>query len=100
MTKNVANALLAHRIRILGLNIGWMDTPGEDRVMRAYHGAQDGWLDKAVAGRPFGRLVDPKEVGRFCAYLASDEAGLITGANIDFDQTVAGTSEPPIAVET
>lgn len=98
MTKNVANALLAHRIRIVGLNIGWMDTPGEDRVMRVYHGAQDGWLDAAVKSRPFGRLVDPKEVARFCAYLASDEAGLITGANIDFDQTIAGTSEPPIPV--
>lgn len=99
MTSNVANALLAHRIRILGLNIGWMDTPGEDRVMRLYHGAGDGWLEGAVKGRPFGRLVDPKEVARFCAYLASEEAGLITGANIDFDQTVAGSSEPPIAVD-
>ena len=99
MTRNVANALLAHRIRVIGLNIGWMDTPGEDRVMRAYHDAEDGWLAKAGATRPFGRLIDPKEVGRFCAYLASEEAGLITGSNIDFDQTVAGASDPPIAVE-
>ncbi len=98
MTKNVANALLAHRIRVLGLNVGWMDTPGEDRVMRVYHDAQDGWLDQAVKSRPFGRLVDPREIARFVAYLGSAEAGLITGANIDFDQTVAGASEPPIPV--
>ena len=34
-------------------NLGWMATPGEDRIMRHYHGAQDGWLEKAAAEQPF-----------------------------------------------
>jgi NAD(P)-dependent dehydrogenase (short-subunit alcohol dehydrogenase family) len=91
LTRNAAHSLVRHRIRVNGLNIGWMHTPGEERVMRQYHDAQDGWLDEAVKTRPFGRLIDPDEVARACAYLASSESGLMTGANIDFDQTVVGT---------
>lgn len=90
LTKNAAFSLMPWRIRVNGLNVGWMATPGEDRVMRTFHGAQDGWLDKAARDQPFGRLVDPREVARAVAYLASAESGLMTGSNIDFDQSVDG----------
>lgn len=96
LTRNLAQALLKYRIRVNGLNIGWMHTPGEERVMRLYHGAQDGWLEEAAATRPFGRLIDPAEVARACLYLASDESGLMTGSNIDFDQSILGTSGEPL----
>ena len=96
LTRNVAHSLLNFRIRVNGLNIGWMSTPGEDRIMKTYHGAKDGWLDEAVKKKPFGRLIDPKEVARACAYLCSDESGLMTGSNIDFDQMVVGTGDPPL----
>ena len=46
-----------------------MNTPGEDRIMRLYHGAQDGWLEKAVKDQPFGRLLEPREVARAVAFL-------------------------------
>lgn len=90
LTRNVAFSLLNDRIRCNGLNIGWMATPGEDAIMRRHHGAEDGWLDKAAASQPFGRLLDPQEVAKAVAYLASPESGLMTGANIDFDQTILG----------
>lgn len=96
LTRNVAHSLLKFRIRVNGLNIGWMSTIGEDNIQKKYHGAKDGWLDEAVKSRPFGRLLDPKEVARACAYLCSDESGLMTGANIDFDQNVVGTGDPPL----
>jgi NAD(P)-dependent dehydrogenase (short-subunit alcohol dehydrogenase family) len=96
LTKNVAHSLLKFRIRVNGLNIGWMSTPGEDRIMKTYHDAQDGWLEAAMKTRPFGRLLDPKEVARACAYLCSDESGLMTGSNIDFDQNVVGAGDPPL----
>ena len=99
LTKNTANALLNYRIRVNGLNIGWMATPGEDRIMKTYHGAADGWLENAVKTRPFGRLVDPDEVARACVYLGSPLSGLMTGANVDLDQTVAGASDAPLPVE-
>ena len=96
LTKNVAHALVRHRIRVNGLNIGHMATPGEDRIMKTYHGAKEGWLEEAAKSKPVGRLIDPEEVARACVYLASDESGLMTGSNIDFDQNVVGAGDPPL----
>jgi NAD(P)-dependent dehydrogenase (short-subunit alcohol dehydrogenase family) len=93
LTKNAAFSLMPWRIRVNALNIGWMNTPGEDRIMRLNHGAEDGWLDKAAAEQPFGRLIEPREVARACAFLASAESGLMTGSIIDFDQSVLGCYE-------
>lgn len=90
LTRNTAFALLRNRIRVNGLNIGWMASEGEDRIQREYHGAPADWLEKAAAGQPNGRLVDPGEVARACAYLASEESGLMTGATINFDQSIWG----------
>ena len=102
MTKNVAYAVMRYRIRVNGLNIGWMDTPGEDRIMKTYHDADPDWLKAAEAARPVGRLLKPAEVARATAYLSSDESGLMTGSIIDFDQQVLGAgnaiAEPPDAV--
>jgi NAD(P)-dependent dehydrogenase (short-subunit alcohol dehydrogenase family) len=93
LTKNAAFGLLAQRIRVNGLNIGWMATPGEDAIMRLRHDARDGWLDEAAREQPFGRLIDPREVAKAVAYLASGESGLMTGSNIDFDQTILGAHD-------
>jgi len=90
LTKNTAYALLRNRIRVNGLNIGWMASEGEDRIQREYHGATADWLEKAAARQPFGRLVDPAEVARTCAYLSSRESGLMTGSVICFDQSIWG----------
>lgn len=90
LTKNTAYAVLRNRIRVNGLNIGWMASEGEDRIQREFHGAADDWLAKAAASQPFGRLVDPAEVARACAYLSSPESGLMTGSVICFDQSVWG----------
>ncbi|WP_449257176.1 SDR family oxidoreductase [Bosea sp. (in: a-proteobacteria)] len=93
LTKNAAYGLIKHRIRVNGLNIGWMATPGEDAIMKLRHDAGDDWLEGAAASQPFGRLIDPREVAKAVAYLASDESGLMTGSNIDFDQTILGAHD-------
>jgi NAD(P)-dependent dehydrogenase (short-subunit alcohol dehydrogenase family) len=92
LTKNVANAMLKERIRVNGLNIGWMDSPGEAVVQRRFHQASDDWLSQAERAQPLGRLVKPAEVARVVSFLLSERAGLMTGAIIDFDQHVLGTS--------
>ncbi len=74
LTKNTAYAVLRNRIRVNGLNLGWMASEGEDRIQREFHGAASDWLEKAAASQPFGRLVDPAEVARACAYLSSAES--------------------------
>ena len=86
---------MRHHIRVNGLTIGHMDTPGEDRIMKTYHGAQDGWLEGAEAGKPFGRLLKSDEVARAIAFIASDESGMMTGSIVDFDQQVLGTGDNP-----
>lgn len=93
LTKNVAHSVANRRIRVNGLNIGWVDTPGEHETLRRFHGAADDWLEEAERNRPFGRLMKPDEVARAVAYLASDESGLMTGSIIDFDQVVIGPNE-------
>jgi NAD(P)-dependent dehydrogenase (short-subunit alcohol dehydrogenase family) len=93
ITRNAAFSLLKNRIRVNGLNIGWMDTPGEDRIQRLYHDGGDDWLERAEAGAPFGRLLKPAEVSRAVAFLASDESGMMTGALVDFDQQVLGAAD-------
>ena len=70
--------------------LGWVDTPGEHETLRRFHGAAENWLEEAEKSRPFGRLMKPDEVARAIAYLASEESGLMTGAIIDFVQTVLG----------
>lgn len=97
LTRNTAFAVMANRIRVNQLEIGWMASDGEDRIQREYHGADDGWLQKAAAERPFGRLLSPVEVARTVAFLLSDESGMMTGSVIDFDQSVIGAfpSAPP-----
>ncbi len=92
LTRNTAFALLRNRIRVNQLNIGWMSSEGEDRIQREYHGADENWLEDAAAGLPFGRLVSPEEVARAVAFLASEDAGLMTGSVINFDQSVWGAS--------
>lgn len=90
LTRNTAYALLRNRIRVNGLNIGWMASEGEDRIQREFHHADADWLEKASATQPNGRLIDPREVARAVAYLASGESGLMTGSVIEFDQSVWG----------
>ena len=90
LTRNSGYALMRNRIRVNQLNIGWMASEGEDRIQREYHGADENWLETAASEQPFGRLIDPKEVARSVAFLASEDSGMMTGSVIHFDQSVWG----------
>jgi NAD(P)-dependent dehydrogenase (short-subunit alcohol dehydrogenase family) len=90
LTRNNANALRAHRIRVNGLNIGWTDTPGEHAI-QARDGRPPDWLAAAEKRQPFGRLIKAHDVATLAVYLLSDAAEMMTGALIDFDQNVMGT---------
>lgn len=100
LTRNTAFAAMRNRIRVNQLNIGWMASDGEDRIQREYHGADENWLEKAAAEQPFGRLLDPKEVAKAVAFLASADSGMMTGSVINFDQSIWGAYSfaPPTPV--
>jgi NAD(P)-dependent dehydrogenase (short-subunit alcohol dehydrogenase family) len=93
LTRNVANAVRKHRIRVNGLNLGWMDSPAEHTIQKKFHGAGDDWLQKAEREQPFGRLIKTAEAAEVAAFLLSERSGLMTGSIIDFDQNVAGTQD-------
>lgn len=92
LTENVAFSALRNRIRVNGLNIGWMASDGEHLIQQSDGNPPD-WLEKAAPQQPFGRLIDPKEVARAVAFLASEESGLMTGAVVQYDQSVWGAYE-------
>ena len=93
MTRNLAFALMRHRIRVNLLCPGWMDTPNEDVVQRTFDGAADGWLEQAEAEMPFGRLITPTEIARTVVHLATADSGMMTGAVVEWDQTVMGAGD-------
>ena len=93
MTRNLAFSLMRHRIRVNLLCPGWMDTPAEDVVQRTFDGAVDGWLERAEAEMPFGRLIKPDEIARTIAHLATADSGMMTGAVVEWDQTVLGAGD-------
>jgi NAD(P)-dependent dehydrogenase (short-subunit alcohol dehydrogenase family) len=88
LTANTAFSVMANRIRVNQLNVGWMASDHE-REIQADGGDPD-WEAKAAAALPFGRLVDPNEAARAVNFLVSEDAGLMTGAIINFDQSVWG----------
>jgi len=90
LTRNTAYAVLRNLIRINSLNIGWMASEGEDRIQREFHGLPNNWLEAAAAAQPFGRLLDPMEVARAIAFLASSESGMMTASIVNFDQAIWG----------
>ncbi len=93
LTKNQAHALKADRIRVNGLNIGWMATPGEHSIQKL-EGQPDEWLAAADARMPYGRILRPEDVAGLATYLLSDESYMMNGSLIDFDQHVTGIYEP------
>jgi NAD(P)-dependent dehydrogenase (short-subunit alcohol dehydrogenase family) len=95
MTRNLAFSLMRHNIRVNEIAPGWMDTESEDGVQRKFHGATDGWLERAEAGQPTGRLIKPPEVAKVVSFYLSDESGMLTGNIVDYDQSVHGAGDAP-----
>ena len=89
LTKNLAHGLLEERIRVNGVCLGWTYTPAEHEK-QVKMGHPENWLEEAERQKPFGRLLRPSDIAYLTAYLLSDEAEMMTGALIDFDQKVIG----------
>ena len=89
LTRNAATALNKYFIRVNQLNVGWTMTEGEDVVQRRQRQGRE-WLVDALATRPWGRLLTPKDIAYAAAYFASDESALVTGAVLDMEQTPPG----------
>jgi len=91
LTRNTAFSVMGNRIRVNQLNVGWMASDHERELQRAVSNDPD-WESKATAKLPFGRLVDPAEAARAVNFMVSADAGLMTGAVVNYDQSVWGAA--------
>ena len=75
VTKSLAKELGARHIRVNSLNPGMVETEG---VHAAGFIGTD--FEKQLAAQtPLGRIGQPQDIGKVAAFLASDDAGWITG---------------------
>ncbi len=88
LTKNAARAHMADRIRVNGINLGWVATEAEVAMQTARNGP--GWLEAQAAALPLGRLVTAEECARLAVFLLCDASIPMSGALIDLEQKVAG----------
>ncbi len=77
LTRHLAREWARDGITVNAISPGIVDTP-------MVHESTDAARMKAVlAAIPMGRLADATEIAALAAFLASDEAAYITGANVD-----------------
>jgi NAD(P)-dependent dehydrogenase (short-subunit alcohol dehydrogenase family) len=88
LTKNLADALKQHRIRVNQINPGWVLTEGEHHIKSVVEGQGDDWLEDALKSRPHGRLILPADIANAALFFAANE--LISGAILDFEQMPFG----------
>jgi len=90
LTKNAAHAHMADRIRVNGINLGWVATEAEDRMQAVEMGRGPDWQAAVAATLPLGRLLTPEECARVVAFLLSDASIPMSGTILDLDQKIAG----------
>ena len=75
MTKALAQEVAPRGVTVNAVAPGFIETPMTDRLGETQRG-------KLLGAIPLGRLGQPADVAGAVAYLASDEAGWITGATL------------------
>jgi 3-oxoacyl-[acyl-carrier protein] reductase len=84
----LARQTVRHNVTINNLLPGPFDTDGQRDHVQGLVDAQNSYEDiwkRRVAGVPAGRFGRPEEIGDYCAFLCSAQAGFITAQNLLID---------------
>jgi NAD(P)-dependent dehydrogenase (short-subunit alcohol dehydrogenase family) len=86
MTLSVARDFVEKNIRCNCVCPARVHTPFVDGYLAMnYPGQEKEMFAKLSAAQPIGRMGEPREIAALVAFLASDEAGFITGSAYDID---------------
>lgn len=86
MTLSVAKDYIEHGIRCNSISPARIHTAFVDGFLKEnYPGKEEEMFAKLAATQPIGRMGKPAEVAQLALYLASDEAGFITGCDYPID---------------
>ncbi|MGA0607570.1 SDR family NAD(P)-dependent oxidoreductase [Phenylobacterium sp. VNQ135] len=80
MTRQYAAEGGKHRIRANTISPGMIRSAQTEPLMK-----QEGWTERAIARQLIKRIGEPEDVAQAALFLASDESGFITGADIAVD---------------
>lgn len=86
MTQSVAMDYVEQGIRCNCICPGTVETPFVDTYLQRYHAGEEDETRKALHARqPIGRMGRPDDIAPMALYLASNEAGYVTGAAMVLD---------------
>ena len=73
MTRQMALELAPYRIRVNAIAPGLTDTA------QPRYGSSEAEIEAAAHAIPLGRIAQPEDIARAAVFLASEDAGFITG---------------------
>lgn len=86
MTLSVAKDYLHDNIRCNSISPARVHTPFVDGyISKNYEGREEEMFEKLSKTQPIGRMGKPEEIATLVLYLASDEAGFVTGNDYPID---------------
>ncbi len=99
LSRNLADALGRHRVRVNHFNVGWVLTPNEYHVKIA-DGLPADWPQRVPRSKaPSGQLMKPEEIAAAAVYWLGDESRPISGTVLEIEQHPVIGRNPPKEVE-